>query len=55
MITELMARHEVQKLVCSSGGNAGLAVATAARQVALPVDVYVPTSTKVRTSEKERD
>jgi threonine dehydratase len=47
MITQLMTQHTVQKLICSSGGNAGLAVATAAKKVALPVDVYVPTSTKV--------
>ena len=47
MITELMMKNTVQKLICSSGGNAGLAVATAAKKVALPVDVYVPMSTKL--------
>lgn len=33
------------RIVCSSGGNAGYAVAYAGRQLDLPVDVYVPTST----------
>lgn len=46
MITELMKNNNVEKLICSSGGNAGLAVATAGKKVSLPVDVYVPVTTK---------
>ncbi len=35
----------ITKLICSSGGNAGLAVATAGRRKGLAVEVYVPETT----------
>lgn len=37
---------KIQKVISSSGGNAGLAVATVAPQLGLEVDVYVPETTK---------
>jgi L-serine/L-threonine ammonia-lyase len=40
------ATGPVKKLVCSSGGNAGYSVTTVARKLGIPVDVYVPTTTK---------
>uniref|UniRef100_A0A7S3L4A6 L-serine ammonia-lyase n=1 Tax=Amphora coffeiformis TaxID=265554 RepID=A0A7S3L4A6_9STRA len=38
--------QHVQRVISSSGGNAGLAVATVAPQLGLQVDVYVPETTK---------
>ncbi|KAL9834177.1 serine dehydratase-like isoform 5-T9 [Geothlypis trichas] len=38
------ARKGCRHLVCSSGGNAGLAAAFAARELALPITVVVPSS-----------
>ncbi|XP_054501688.2 serine dehydratase-like [Agelaius phoeniceus] len=38
------ARKGCQRFVCSSGGNAGLAAAFAARELALPITVVVPSS-----------
>lgn len=52
MINELCRSKEVQKLICSSGGNAGHAVATAGRNLNIPVDVYVPELTKPMMIEK---
>lgn len=46
MINELCRTSHVQKIICSSGGNAGHAVATAGRNLGIPVDVYVPEPTK---------
>ena len=40
------ATGPIKKLVCSSGGNAGYSVTTVARKLGIPVDVYVPTTTK---------
>lgn len=37
---------KVRRVISSSGGNAGLAVATVAPQLGLQVDVYVPQTTK---------
>lgn len=37
-----------KKLICSSGGNAGLAVAYAGRRLGVPVTVVVPETTKQR-------
>jgi len=37
-----------RRLIASSGGNAGLAVATAGRKLGVPVTVFVPTTTKQR-------
>jgi L-serine/L-threonine ammonia-lyase len=34
-----------KKLICSSGGNAGLAVAYSGRQLGVPVIVVIPEST----------
>ncbi|NXP95913.1 SDSL protein, partial [Passerina amoena] len=38
------ARRGCRRFVCSSGGNAGLAAALAARELALPITVVVPGS-----------
>lgn len=54
MIGTLMSQGNVRKLICSSGGNAGHAVATVGRAVSLPTDVYVPTTTKAMMVEKIR-
>lgn len=54
MVSSLMTSAKVEKLICSSGGNAGHAVATVGRAVSLPVDVYVPVTTKVMMVEKIR-
>ena len=54
MIETLMAKGKVEKLICSSGGNAGHAVATAGKAVYVPVDVYVPTTTKAMMVAKIR-
>lgn len=45
------ARQGAQRLVSSSGGNAGLAVAYAGRHLGLPVTVVVPTTTSERARE----
>ncbi len=45
MIQTLHAQGGVKRLVCSSGGNAGHAVATAAEKMGLPADIFVPTTT----------
>ncbi|XP_064620041.1 L-serine dehydratase/L-threonine deaminase-like [Lineus longissimus] len=42
-------------IVCSSGGNAGLAAAYAARKLNLPCTVYVPTTTPESTHQKLRN
>ena len=44
----------VERVVCSSGGNAGNAVAAAGERLGLPVDVYVPTTTLPMMIEKIR-
>jgi len=41
-------KRGAEKLVCSSGGNAGLAVAYAGRRLEVPVVVVVPTTTTER-------
>eukprot|EP00076_Gallus_gallus_P003074 NP_001185572.1 serine dehydratase-like [Gallus gallus] len=43
------ARKGCQRFVCSSGGNAGMAAAYAARKLGLPATVVVPTSTSPST------
>ena len=47
MMRQLMQRGQqpVTKVICSSGGNAGHAVATAGLTLNVPVDVYVPITT----------
>jgi len=45
---EVHARRGAKRLMSSSGGNAGLAVACAGRQLGLPVTVVVPESTLER-------
>lgn len=45
------AREGVKRFVSSSGGNAGIAVAYAGRQLGLPVDVVVPETTSARARE----
>jgi L-serine/L-threonine ammonia-lyase len=42
----------VERIISSSGGNAGLAVATVAPQLGMAVDVYVPETTKSVVVEK---
>ena len=44
-----------KRFVCSSGGNAGLAVAYAGRQLGVPVAVVVPESTSERAKQLIRD
>ena len=48
---EVHARHGARRFVSSSGGNAGLAVAYAGRQLGVPVTVVVPESTSPRARE----
>jgi len=43
--TILAADPQPQRVVAASGGNHGLGVAFAARQVGIPVDIFVPTLT----------
>ena len=45
----------ITSIVCSSGGNAGLAAATVARDLQLPCTVVVPTTTKLIVIEKLKD
>lgn len=44
MILKTCEQTNVQKLICSSGGNAGHAVATAGEKIGLPVGMYVNSS-----------
>ena len=48
---EVYADQGVKRFISSSGGNAGLAVAYAGRQLSLPVTVVVPQSTSDRAIE----
>jgi L-serine/L-threonine ammonia-lyase len=43
---QLKTKHNTTKIISSSGGNAGLAAATVARQLQLDCTVVVPTTTK---------
>ena len=52
MIQTLMAQGTVNRLICSSGGNAGHAVAHASEFFQIPCDVYVPTTTLPMMIEK---
>lgn len=45
MIKSLTESSLINRLICSSGGNAGLSVATIGRKIGLSVDVYVPVTT----------
>lgn len=45
MISTLHNRSPISKLICSSGGNAGHAVAVAGKLLKIPVEVFVPTTT----------
>jgi L-serine/L-threonine ammonia-lyase len=45
MIQSLIDNSKINRLICSSGGNAGMAVATTGEKVGLPVDIYVPITT----------
>ncbi|XP_025893213.1 serine dehydratase-like [Nothoprocta perdicaria] len=49
------AKQGCQRFVCSSGGNAGLAMAYAARQLGLQATVVVPSSTGPIVVQKLRD
>lgn len=46
MVSTIMKTQKVSKLVSSSGGNAGHAVATVGQKLGIPVDVFVPTIAK---------
>jgi hypothetical protein len=52
MIQTLIDAGSVSRLICSSGGNAGHAVATAAQKLGLPADVFVPSTTLPLMREK---
>eukprot|EP01041_Mallomonas_annulata_P012150 gene12150-25499_t len=52
MIYSLHRKGDMKKIICSSGGNAGHAVATVGEQLSIPVDVYVPTTTKAMMIDK---
>lgn len=45
MIQSLSDGASISRLISSSGGNAGLSVATIGQKVGLPVDVFVPVTT----------
>ena len=45
MIQSLRDSTNMTRLICSSGGNAGLSVATIGEKIGLPVDVFVPITT----------
>lgn len=45
MIQTLNNEKPITKLICSSGGNAGNAVAVAGKRLGIPVDIFVPTTT----------
>jgi len=42
---QTLATPAIKRVICSSGGNAGNAVASACEQLGLPCDVYVPETT----------
>ena len=46
MVNEIAKSEKIGKLISSSGGNAGHAVATVGQKLGVPVDVYVPVTTK---------
>lgn len=52
MIQTLSEASKVDRLICSSGGNAGLSVATIGEKIGLPVDVFVPITTLPMMIEK---
>lgn len=45
MIHTLSKEKNISRLICSSGGNAGHAVAVIGNNLGIPVDVYVPVTT----------
>ena len=45
----------VKKIVCASGGNAGLAAAYAAKQLNIPAIIVLPQSTPDFVADKLRD
>lgn len=51
LLAQELAAAGARRLVCSSGGNAGLAAAYAGARLGLPVIVVVPASTKARMRE----
>ncbi|NXA54720.1 SDSL protein, partial [Nothocercus julius] len=55
MKLENAARQGCRRFVCSSGGNAGLAMAYAARKLGLPATVVVPSSTGPMVVRKLRE
>jgi len=46
LINSFLKKGHISRLICSSGGNAGHSVATYGFKLGIPVDVYVPTTTK---------
>jgi L-serine/L-threonine ammonia-lyase len=49
-VCEEYARHGKTRFVSSSGGNAGIAVAYAGRQLSIPVTVVAPETTTPRAN-----
>ncbi|CAF91636.1 unnamed protein product, partial [Tetraodon nigroviridis] len=49
------AERGCERLVCCSGGNAGMAAAYSARQLGVPATIVVPSVTPVMTVERLRD
>lgn len=47
--------QKITKLICSSGGNAGLSVATIGQKMGLPVNVYIPITTMPLMIDKIKD
>lgn len=52
MIMSLAETARISRLICSSGGNAGHAVATIGKKIDIPVDVFVPVTTLPMMIEK---
>lgn len=54
MMHQVSAATKVSRFICSSGGNAGMAVASAGQKLATPVEVFVPTTTMAMMVERLR-
>lgn len=49
------SQHGCKKIVCASGGNAGLAAAFAAKILGIPATIVLPESTPSFVADKLRD
>ena len=52
MIHQLLAQNPISHVICSSGGNAGLAAAFACQKLNIPIDIYCPKTTLDMTINK---